>query len=190
MPRSRWPWARACLRAFLGERADDAPLAELLDRAADGLLARPAAIAGSGVAIAIEPHDDFLASAHHRAAAGAYRWARHRGHLGRRQYLVHWVSGPELGLDLLRPWLRYIQVKDGTGRLPDWHLTRIGAGEVPIGDALAWLVALGHVRCRYPSSGNDRGIRSCRRRQRRSRKGSPIYDAARWSMAFTREEER
>ena len=74
-----------CLRAFLGERADEAPLPALLDRAADGLL-EAAAIAGSGVAIAIEPHDDFLASEHRRGS----RWTRvggpaDRGHLGRRQ---------------------------------------------------------------------------------------------------------
>ena len=131
-----------CLRAFLGERADEAPLPALLDRAADGLLEAAARIAGSGVAIAIEPHDDFLASSIITElleriggpAIGVIWDAGNTWSLGER---------PELGLGLLRPWLRYIQVKDGRGLLPDWHLTRIGAGEVPIGDALAWLVGSG-----------------------------------------------
>lgn len=130
------------LRAFLGERADEAPLGELLDRAAEGLLAAEAAISGSGVSIAIEPHDDFLASS---IIAGLLQ------RLDRSDVGVIWDAGntwsngerPEVGLDLLRPWLRYIQVKDGTGQLPDWHLTRIGEGEVPIVDAFAWLVRTG-----------------------------------------------
>ncbi len=131
-----------CLRAFLGERADDAPLDELLDRAAEGLLAAQVAIAGSGVAIAIEPHDDFLAST---IVAGLLERVGGSG-IG-----VIWDAGntwslgerPEVGLDLLRPWLRYIQVKDGTGSLPDWHLARIGEGEVPLLDAFQWLARTG-----------------------------------------------
>jgi len=130
------------LRAFLGERSDDAPLSELLDRAAAGLLAAEAAIAGSGVAIAIEPHDDFLASS---------IIAPLLERIGGAGIGVIWDAGntwsvgerPETGLDLLRPWLRYIQVKDGTGLLPDWHLTPIGEGEVPIADAFAWLAKSG-----------------------------------------------
>ena len=43
----------------------------------------------------------------------------------------------------LRPWLRYIQIKDGTGLLPDWHLTRIGHGDVPVVDAFSWLIQSG-----------------------------------------------
>ncbi|MCY7417180.1 MAG: sugar phosphate isomerase/epimerase [Chloroflexi bacterium] len=151
------------LRAFLGERSDDAPLSELLDRAAAGLLAAEAAIAGSGVAIAgsgvaiagsgvaiagsgvaiaIEPHDDFLASS---------IMASLLERIGGPGIGVIWDAGntwslgerPETGLDLLRPWLRYIQIKDGTGLLPDWHLTPIGEGEVPIADAFAWLAKSG-----------------------------------------------
>ena len=114
------------LRAFLGERADDAPFEELLDRAAAGLVAAADRLAGSGVSIAIEPHDDFLASS---IIAGLLQ------RIGRTDIGVIWDAGntwslgerPETGLDLLRPWLRYVQVKDGTGLLPDWHLTRIGA---------------------------------------------------------------
>ena len=61
------------LRAFLGERADDAPFEELLDRAQAGLVAAADRLAGSGVSIAIEPHDDFLASGIDRGAARAHR---------------------------------------------------------------------------------------------------------------------
>jgi sugar phosphate isomerase/epimerase len=43
------------------------------------------------------------------------------------------------GIGLLGPWLRYVQVKDGTGRLPDWHLTIVGEGEVPLARGLGFL---------------------------------------------------
>jgi sugar phosphate isomerase/epimerase len=130
------------LRAFLGERADDAPFEVLLDRAAAGLMTSAELIADSGVSIAIEPHDDFLAS---DIIAGLL------ARIDRADLGVIWDAGntwslgerPETGLDLLRPWLRYVQVKDGTGRLPHWHLTRIGAGEVPLTDAFAWLISAG-----------------------------------------------
>ena len=130
------------LRAFLGERADDAPFEELMDRAAAGLVAAANVIAGSGVSIAIEPHDDFLASG---IVAGLLE------RIGRADLGVIWDAGntwslgerPEVGLELLRPWLRYVQVKDGTGMLPGWRLTRIGAGEVPLADAFAWLIRAG-----------------------------------------------
>jgi len=130
------------IRALLGERPGDVSMDASLERAADGLREAAARIAGSGVAIAIEPHDDFLAS---DTIAGLLE------SVGGPEIGVIWDAGntwsigerPEFGLGLLRPWLRYVQVKDGTGRLRDWHLGRIGAGDVPIGDALTWLVRSG-----------------------------------------------
>jgi sugar phosphate isomerase/epimerase len=52
-----------------------------------------------------------------------------------------WSIGepPELGIEALGPWLRYVQVKDGVGRRPDWRLTLLGEGEVPLGRALGLL---------------------------------------------------
>jgi sugar phosphate isomerase/epimerase len=130
------------LRAFLGERADDAPFEELVDRAVAGLEAAADRLAGSGVSIAIEPHDDFLASS---IVAGLL------ARIGRADIGAIWDAGntwslgerPGTGLEQLRPWLSYVQVKDGTGLLPDWRLTRIGAGEVPLAEALAWLLRAG-----------------------------------------------
>ena len=122
------PSARPCLRAFLGERADDAPL----ERAAGpggrrACWRRRVGLAGSGVVDRHRAARRLPRVARHRAAPGAHRWTRHRGHLGRRQHLVHRRARRRPGSDRSRPWLRYVQVKDGTGRLPDWQLTRIGA---------------------------------------------------------------
>jgi sugar phosphate isomerase/epimerase len=131
-----------CIRAFLGERPGNVSMEASLERAADGLREASGQIGDSGVAIVVEPHDDFLASA---TIAGLME------SIGGPDIGVVWDAGnswsigerPELGLGLLHPWLRYVQVKDGTGRLPDWRLRRIGAGDVPLGDALAWLVRSG-----------------------------------------------
>jgi sugar phosphate isomerase/epimerase len=56
-----------------------------------------------------------------------------------------WSIGeqPEEGIEALGPWLRYVQVKDGIGRRPDWRLTLLGEGEVPLARALE-LLALHH----------------------------------------------
>ena len=80
------------LRAFLGERADDASMAALAGSCADGLLAAAAGSAGSGVTIAIEPHDDFLASAVIASLLERIGGPGHRRHLGCRQHLVAWAS--------------------------------------------------------------------------------------------------
>ena len=88
------------LRAFPGERADDAPFEELLDRAAEGLLRAAERLAGAGVSRSpSSPTTTFLASDGRRGAAGAHRPARGIG--------VIWDAGntwsvgeaPEAGLD-------------------------------------------------------------------------------------------
>ena len=121
-----------------GERSDDAADAELLDRAADTLLRAAEELAGSGISIAIEPHDEFMASA---SIAGLL------ARLGHPLVGAIWDAGntwsigesPDQGLAALGPWLRYVQVKDGVGRLPDWHLTLLGEGEVPLERAIELL---------------------------------------------------
>ncbi|MBX3029770.1 MAG: sugar phosphate isomerase/epimerase [Chloroflexi bacterium] len=132
------------LRAFLGERSDDAPESALLDRAAASLEEAARRLAGSGVSIAIEPHDDFLASSIIAGLLERIGESRVDGSgIG-----VIWDAGntwsidepPEAGLGLLAPWLRYVQVKDGTGMHADWRLTIVGEGAVPLGRMAAWLV--------------------------------------------------
>ena len=126
------------LRAFPGDRSDDASDEELLDRAAETLLRAAEGLAGTGISIAIEPHDAFMSS-----APVAELLAR----IDHPQVGAIWDAGnmwsvgeePEDGIGLLGPWLRYVQVKDGTGRLPDWHLTIVGEGEVPLARGLGFL---------------------------------------------------
>jgi sugar phosphate isomerase/epimerase len=126
------------VRAFPGERSDDAPEEALLDRLAEGLRSAADGMAGSGVAIAIEPHDAFMAS------APIGRLLARLDHPG---VGALWDAGntwsigetPDEGLSALGPWLRYVQVKDGVGRLPDWRLTLLGEGEVPLGRAVELL---------------------------------------------------
>ncbi len=126
------------LRAFPGDRSDDASDEALLDRAADTLLRAAEGLAGMGISIAVEPHDAFMSSS---AVAGLLAKVDHR------QVGAIWDAGnmwsvgeePEDGIGLLGPWLRYVQVKDGVGRLPDWRLTLVGEGEVPLARGLGIL---------------------------------------------------
>jgi sugar phosphate isomerase/epimerase len=126
------------LRAFPGDRSDDASDEALLDRAADTLLRAAEGLAGTGISIAVEPHDAFMSS-----SAVAVLLAR----VDHPQVGAIWDAGnswsigepPEEGIELLGPWLRYVQVKDGTGRLPGWRLTLVGEGEVPLARGLGIL---------------------------------------------------
>jgi sugar phosphate isomerase/epimerase len=126
------------LRAFPGDRSDDASDDELLDRAAETLLRAAERLMGTGISIAVEPHDAFMSSS---AVAGLLKQVDHP------QVGAIWDAGnmwsvgeePEDGIALLGPWLRYVQVKDGIGRLPDWRLTLVGEGEVPLARGLGIL---------------------------------------------------
>lgn len=127
------------LRAFPGERSDEAPDEELLERAADTLRRAADGLAGTGIAIALEPHDAFMGSA---VVAGLLARVDHPGVGAVWDAGNTWSigEGPEEGLEALGPWLRYVQVKDGVGRRPDWRLTLLGEGEVPLGRAIGLLV--------------------------------------------------
>jgi sugar phosphate isomerase/epimerase len=119
------------LRAFPGDRVDDVPDEVLLERAVGTLRTAADQLAGTGVTIAVEPHDALMASTlvaellsridHPRV--GAIWDAGNSWSIG---------EAPETGIELLGPWLRYVQVKDGIGRLPEWRLTLLGEGEVPL----------------------------------------------------------
>jgi sugar phosphate isomerase/epimerase len=122
------------VRTFLGWREDAAP--DLDARIADSLRPLGAVAQSLGVTIVVEQHDDFVAAASvrpilerlPRAAFGAV-WD-----IGNA-----WAEGeaPETTFTELGRWIRYVQVKDGTGVGQAWQLTSLGAGEVPIERALA-----------------------------------------------------
>jgi sugar phosphate isomerase/epimerase len=126
------------LRAFPGARSDDAPDEALLDRFADALLDAAGRLEDTGISIAIEPHDAFMAS---ESIAGLLARLDHPGVGAVWDAGNTWSIGetPDEGLAALGPWLRYVQVKDGIGRLPDWRLTLLGEGEVPLGRAIELL---------------------------------------------------
>jgi sugar phosphate isomerase/epimerase len=132
------------VRAFPGERVDETPIVGLLDRMADALLIADERLRGSGIVIAVEPHDDVVAPT---VIAPLLERVGGPG-IG-----VIWDignawsagEGPSVALPVLRPWLRYVQVKDGCGRGPTWRLTRIGEGEVPLGRAIAALRSSGRL---------------------------------------------
>ncbi len=126
------------LRAFPGDRIDDVSDEVILDRAADTLLRAAERLDGSGIAIAIEPHDALPSS-----TAVADLLAR----LDHPQVGAIWDAGnswsvgeqPEDGIRALGRWLRYVQVKDGIRRGRDWRLTLLGEGEVPLDRGIALL---------------------------------------------------
>lgn len=130
------------VRTFIGVVEDDVSRDVLVARAIDGLSLALDRAADLGVAIAIEPHDDFVRAdtivpilrGLDDPAIGVI-WE-----IGNA-----WEAGedPADGGPALAPWIRYVQLKDGRGRGEDWRLTAIGQGEVPLGDALTMLAARG-----------------------------------------------
>jgi sugar phosphate isomerase/epimerase len=126
------------VRAFVGVVEDPAPEEALVRRVVDGLLPAADHAAALGVAIALEPHDDFVHSerlvrllqALDHPAVGAI-WE-----IGNA-----WAAGesPHVGGPALAPWIRYVQVKDGRGGGDTWQLTGLGAGEVPLAEAIRYL---------------------------------------------------
>jgi sugar phosphate isomerase/epimerase len=128
----------AVIRVFLGEPTDDAPVAVLTGRAIPALERLLAAVRPLDVAVAIEAHDAHVAADTIRPILDALPDAT----LG-----VVWDIGnawsigepPAVGLAAYAGRIRYVQVKDGIGVGPSWHLTDVGAGEVALDDALAAL---------------------------------------------------
>jgi sugar phosphate isomerase/epimerase len=124
------------VRTFLGFREDPVSGDELADRIADALRPVGELAASLGVTIAVEQHDDFVAAASLRPVLD-----RLPDELFGAVWDIGnaWAEGetPDATFAELSPWIRYVQVKDGMGRGETWHLTPLGAGEVPIGRALA-----------------------------------------------------
>jgi sugar phosphate isomerase/epimerase len=129
--------ARA-VRVFVGIATDAAPMTELVQRAVGSLSSVVEAARTFGVTIAIEPHDEFVRS----IAVGPILDALDGRRVGAVWDIANaWSVGesPETGVAILGPRIEYVQVKDGRGRDEGWRLTAIGAGDVPLGTALALL---------------------------------------------------
>lgn len=134
------------VRAFLGELpAGSGPdetvygyISESLRMAAEHALA-------TKVTIAIEPHDNFA-----RASAIVPVLERMDYYAPLR---VIWdianayAAGddPAESFAVLKDYVAYIQVKDGTGRGPHWQLCSVGQGEVPLGHAFELLLSNGYT---------------------------------------------
>ena len=124
------------VRTFLGWREDAVPDGDLADRIADSL--RPVGDFAQplGVTVVIEPHDDFVTASSvtpvlERLSDATFGAIWDIG--------IAWAEGevPETTFAELSRWIRYVQLKDGTGRGESWRLTSLGAGDVPIVRALA-----------------------------------------------------
>jgi sugar phosphate isomerase/epimerase len=129
------------VRAFVGIVDDDAPLPDLIERAVDGLAACVERARASGVAIAIEPHDDF-----DTASAIAPILARLDPTVGTVWDIVNaWGGGedPAAGAETIGNRVRYVQVKDARWAGGEWELTPIGVGAVPLVEGLRALAAIG-----------------------------------------------
>jgi sugar phosphate isomerase/epimerase len=129
------------VRAFVGRHGRPVD-PDVLARAADGLARAADRMRDMGVGIAVEPHDEFVAADLVARVLQAVRdplvgavWD-----IGNA-----WAIGepPAATFEALGPFIRYVQLKDGTGRDETWRLTNLGEGDVPIAESLSLLAAGG-----------------------------------------------
>jgi sugar phosphate isomerase/epimerase len=126
------------VRVFVGIATDVALMTELVERAVESLSAVIDAARSTGVAIAIEPHDEFVRS----TTVAPILEAIDNPVVGAVWDIANaWAVGeaPGTGVAILGPRIQYVQVKDGRGRDERWQLTEIGAGDVPLVEALGLL---------------------------------------------------
>jgi sugar phosphate isomerase/epimerase len=132
------------VRAFLGQvSAGQAISDRLYDRMAASLAAAAEYAHSVGVAIAVEPHDDFVRSA---SVAPLLQRVSHAG-LGVIWDLGNtWAAGEDVmnSYQHLAGRLAYVQVKDGRGQGKTWQLGPVGKGEVPIRQAINLLMSGGY----------------------------------------------
>jgi sugar phosphate isomerase/epimerase len=135
------PW----VRTFVGVADDAAPPDELRRRAVAGLATALARVAWCSVGLALEPHDGHVRARDVEPILAAIPdprlavvWDVANG----------WAAGdsPEVAFEAYDGRIAWIQVKDGTGHGDTWQLGPIGAGEVPLQDALALVVARSRQR--------------------------------------------
>ena len=123
------------VRVFLGTADDAAGAPATSARATDAVRRLLDRLERAGVEVAMEPHDDHVLASSIAPILGALPDPR----LG-----VVWDLGnawsvgesPGDGLPVYEGRIRYVQVKDGTGRGESWRLCELGDGDVPIADAL------------------------------------------------------
>jgi sugar phosphate isomerase/epimerase len=128
------------VRIFLGERDDDDGTdADRTRRAVASLSTLLERVRPTGIAVAIEPHDEHVRAASVRPiveavddAALSVVW----------DIANAWSAGerPADGLAAYDGRIAYVQVKDGTGFGPSWRLCALGLGAVPLDAALTDLV--------------------------------------------------
>ena len=130
------------VRTFLGELPGSTNISSSLYESISGCLNDASEYAESvGVRIAVEPHDDFV-----RSSTVVPLFDRNGSHPALR---VIWDLGnafaageaPAESFDLLKNRIGYVQVKDGKRRATGWQLCPVGAGDVPIGQAIELLVS-------------------------------------------------
>jgi sugar phosphate isomerase/epimerase len=127
------------VRVFVGIRDDVATEPELWQRAIAGLRDALDRTSTSNVVLAIEPHDDHVGVDAVQPILDAIPDPR----LGVVWDIANaWAAreAPAAGLAAYGGRISYVQVKDGTGRGTDWRLCALGAGDVPLGDALDGLI--------------------------------------------------
>jgi len=133
------------VRTFLGELSEGTNLNSAIYEYISDCLHAASEYAGSvGVRIAVEPHDDFVLSS---AIVPILYQNRSHPNFG-----VIWDIGnafaageePEVGLELLKHRLAYVQVKDGKKRRTEWQLCPLGQGNVPLAKAFELLLAHGY----------------------------------------------
>jgi sugar phosphate isomerase/epimerase len=129
------------VRTFLGELPEGIKFdSAMYENISDCMNTASEYAASVGVKIAIEPHDDFVRSS---TITPILSQVQHPA------LSVIWDIGNAFaageaireGLDLLKDRLAYVQVKDGKGRAPDWHLCSLGKGDVPLSQAFGLLLA-------------------------------------------------
>ena len=129
------------VRTFLGELSAGITLDSSLYEMISDYLNTASDYADSvGVKIAVEPHDDFVRSSTILPILSQVQHPALR---------VIWdignafTSGEEVeeGFRLLKDRIAYVQVKDGTGRIPNWKLCPLGKGDVPLARAFELLLA-------------------------------------------------
>ena len=131
------------VRAFLNENQPVAEPSRYFDRLARCLESAAQAAAALGVAIAVEPHDEFI----HSATVAALLARVPHPALGVIWDIANTYAAGETqaeGFDHLRSRLSYVQVKDGVGQGPAWRLTPLGQGQAPVRQAITRLLADGY----------------------------------------------
>ena len=133
------------VRAFLNENERvAAEPAHYFDRIARCLETAAEFAAEMGVSIAVEPHDEFI---HSPTVAALLALAPHPA-LGVIWDIANTYAAGETqaeGFDHLRSRLSYVQVKDGVGQRPNWRLSPLGQGHVPVARAITRLLGSGYL---------------------------------------------